>query len=194
MERQSLLASADALMRLMFGRRADLVAGEELAEALQLDQASAHDVLTYAERKGWLEFGLSHFGEILPYVRLTRAGMEYADRLFNDRRDDADKAELTTVFNVSGANSRINISSHDQSINMQTLSAEGLLSDLRAAAEDAIADAAERQAILQSIDQLSASVGSKHFAARYAEFMQHAANHMTVFAPFVPGLTQLLLP
>ena len=37
------------------------------------------------------------------------------------------------------------------------------------------------------------AAGKKSFLLKYNEFVQVAANHMTVFAPFIPLLTKFLV-
>lgn len=46
--------------------------------------------------------------------------------------------------------------------------------------------------IKEQISDMENSVGTKTFAEKYHAFIQSAANHMTLFAPFIPALTQLL--
>ena len=46
--------------------------------------------------------------------------------------------------------------------------------------------------IKERISEMENSVGKKSFAEKYNAFIQSAANHMTLFAPFIPTLTQLL--
>ena len=46
--------------------------------------------------------------------------------------------------------------------------------------------------IIDSIEEMKNNVGKKSFAEKYNSFIQSVANHMTIFAPFIPALTQLL--
>lgn len=46
--------------------------------------------------------------------------------------------------------------------------------------------------IKERIRDLENSVGTKSFVEKYNAFIQSAANHMTLFAPFIPALTKLL--
>ena len=46
--------------------------------------------------------------------------------------------------------------------------------------------------IISAVNNMQESVGTKSFAEKYNNFIQSAANHMTLFAPFIPALTQLL--
>ena len=49
------------------------------------------------------------------------------------------------------------------------------------------------EAIINSIEEMKDNVGKKGFADKYNTFIQNVANHMTIFAPFIPALTQLLI-
>lgn len=44
----------------------------------------------------------------------------------------------------------------------------------------------------ERISDMENSIGTKSFAEKYNAFIQSAANHMTLFAPLIPALTQLL--
>lgn len=46
--------------------------------------------------------------------------------------------------------------------------------------------------IKERISDMENSVGTKSFVAKYNAFIQSAANHMTLFAPLIPALSQLL--
>lgn len=47
--------------------------------------------------------------------------------------------------------------------------------------------------IVTAVDGMQNEVGKKGFLQKYNEFIQAAANHMTVFAPFLPMLTKFLI-
>ena len=47
--------------------------------------------------------------------------------------------------------------------------------------------------IVAAVDEMQNAVGKKGFLQKYNEFVQAAANHMTVFAPFIPLLTKFLV-
>ena len=46
--------------------------------------------------------------------------------------------------------------------------------------------------ILSSVDAMQENIGKKGFAEKYNAFIQSVANHMTIFAPFIPALSALL--
>ena len=61
---------------------------------------------------------------------------------------------------------------------------------------DALREKAEQlpnnEEIKKRINDMEKSVGTKRFPEKYKSFIECVANHMAVFAPFIPALTQLL--
>jgi hypothetical protein len=55
-----------------------------------------------------------------------------------------------------------------------------------------ISDNSTREKYLSETRALERSVGSSKFVERYQQFVSLAADHWTLFAPFIPALTQLL--
>lgn len=51
----------------------------------------------------------------------------------------------------------------------------------------------EEDKIVSAVDEMQASIGKKTFAEKYNAFIQSVANHMTIFAPFIPALSALLM-
>jgi hypothetical protein len=50
----------------------------------------------------------------------------------------------------------------------------------------------EKQDILERLATLEKSINSPSFRQQYTEFISAAANHMTLIAPFIPALTEIL--
>lgn len=91
-----------------------------------------------------------------------------------------------TVVNEGG---RVNINSTDNSINIQVSNdTDRLFSELTTALEET-----EDQALLDSVAELKQSVGTTGYAKKYNQFIQSAANHMTLVAPFLPAISALLV-
>lgn len=118
------------------------------------------------------------------------------DSLFQTkvRRGGSSAQQASTIINnIQGDNARVNMHSVDNSSNY-VLKEEGSaifgqLKELLAASE--IPDA-EAQNIRGSIDQMEASQTKEGFLKGYQDFMTHAATHITVFAPLLGALAQLL--
>ncbi|MEM7667220.1 MAG: hypothetical protein AAF250_15305 [Pseudomonadota bacterium] len=93
-------------------------------------------------------------------------------------------------ISVSGPNSRVNINSTDNSNNANT--SNQVFADMRIAVNEGVSDEVQRQAILAAIDEAEEAKGTAGFTSAYQKLMGSAANHMTVIAPFLPGLSQML--
>lgn len=96
------------------------------------------------------------------------------------------------VFNLNGPNSRINNNSIDASVNSVSMSSTQVFTELRRAVNGAGMEADQREELLTAIAEMETACGTPGFLSRYQAFMQAAANHITVIAPFLPALSQLL--
>ena len=99
----------------------------------------------------------------------------------------------TVVYNVTGPNARVNVSSVDASTNVVNTDVQQLFAEMRKALNDSSIAVDEKSVIATDIDQMEATNGKKSFTERYLNFMQHAANHVQVFQPFVTALAQILI-
>lgn len=98
----------------------------------------------------------------------------------------------TTIYNVQGDNARWNFNSTDKSINVITKSSAEFFTALRECIDAGVAEGEERTKILEAVTVLEQSHGRPSFAQRYTDFIAAAANHMTLLAPFIPALTEML--
>lgn len=114
-------------------------------------------------------------------------------RIRGSIRSNSMADRTTNIYNLTGPNSRVNIQSTDTSTNVVNIDAKQLFAEMRRTLDDASISSDEKTAILAGIDAMDASAGSPSFGQRYAEFMQNAANHVAVFQPFFPALSQLLM-
>lgn len=96
------------------------------------------------------------------------------------------------TFHLEGAHSRVNIQSQDNSVNVSRQTTENIFADMRQVIQTRIANEVERTRILIELNELEAAKGSDRFSQKYQSFIASAANHMTVLAPFIPALTQML--
>lgn len=93
-------------------------------------------------------------------------------------------------YTIHGDNSRVNIGSHDYSINVSD--SAKIFSELRSVIETKVADQNTRSELLKKAQHLEQERGTPTFPKRYTEFIDAAANHMTLLGPFVPALTRFL--
>jgi hypothetical protein len=101
------------------------------------------------------------------------------------------RGATVTNFNLHGPNSRINMNSTDNSVNVASVSNDKMFLQMREAAQS-ISDESERAKILSRLDDLESTRGTSGFLPAYQTFMSVIADHVTVFAPFIPALAQML--
>lgn len=94
------------------------------------------------------------------------------------------------VYHVSGNNARVLNNSVDHSSNVVNISNDKMFQELRALIEAKLPDTG----LISLVNEMEQAKGTIGFAAKYNAFIQSAANHMTVLAPFIPSLTALLMP
>ena len=97
--------------------------------------------------------------------------------------EDAGQSANPPAINVSGTHARVNVNSVDQSINISNPSLPELFLAIRDAVKDQVQDATERAAILNRLDDLEASHGTRDFRERYDRFVAELANHATILNP-----------
>lgn len=97
--------------------------------------------------------------------------------------------KVVNNYNIGSAE-KININSTDNSVTYNiTENDKALMETLNMLAKELD----NSEAIINSIEEMRDNVGKKGFADKYNTFIQNVANHMTIFAPFIPALTQLLI-
>jgi hypothetical protein len=101
-------------------------------------------------------------------------------------------APSSAVYNLYGANPRVNIQSHDASLNVVNVSSENLFAELRKVIEENVPDVQQKADLLGHVDQMEKAKGTPGFTERYKAFVAVIADHFTLIQPFLPALTQLL--
>lgn len=98
------------------------------------------------------------------------------------------RGTITNQFNITHAE-KVNIQSTDFSttynVTANDLSLMDTLKKMAGGLEN-------EQEIVSNIQSMQENIGKKPFAEKYNNFIQSIANHMTIFAPFIPALTALL--
>ena len=98
---------------------------------------------------------------------------------------------MTQNTHFHGDNSRLNVKSIDNSTNIATTSNDQLFVQMQEKAKS-ITNEIERKETLARLDEMEKTRGTGKFMQAYQCFIASAANHMTLFAPFLPLLSQLL--
>ena len=98
------------------------------------------------------------------------------------------RGQVINQYNITNAD-RVNIHSTDNSTTYQiTANDLSILETVRTLAKGLN----NEQEIISAVDEMQDNVGKKGFVEKYNAFIQSVANHMTIFAPFIPALSALL--
>lgn len=98
----------------------------------------------------------------------------------------------TVIYNLNGANPRVNNNSVDASMNVVSTSPDHLFDELRKAIESGVEDSFKKSELLSRVSDLESTRGMPTFLERYKAFVALAADHWGLMQPFVPALTQML--
>lgn len=98
------------------------------------------------------------------------------------------RGQVINQYNISNAE-KVNINSTDNSTNYNISAHDISVMDTLRSLAKGLDNEAE---IVSAVDNMQKNVGKKTFAEKYNAFIQSAANHMTLFAPFIPALSELL--
>lgn len=98
----------------------------------------------------------------------------------------------TTNVTLSGPNARINVNSIDASTNVvngdiDPREFDELINKLKEAVP-----AGERERLVDQVQAMRQVLGSAEYNRAFQDFIQLAANWMTIVAPFIPALTRAL--
>lgn len=89
------------------------------------------------------------------------------------------------------AGGRVLINSTDNSTNI-TVSNATLFVSMQDALEKSQVPTEQKMSLKTTIDAMERAQGTSEFIAKYREFMSEAANHITVFGPYLASLSALL--
>lgn len=108
-------------------------------------------------------------------------------------RSNEPTAKPEVIINhISGNNARVNIGSTDNSTNIVGDHNE-LFSTMNQLIEENIESAIERARLKDLVSKLKENIGKPNFKSAYDNFMEGAANHMTIFVPIISTLSSFLL-
>ena len=102
------------------------------------------------------------------------------------------KKEEGNTYNISTVNGKVNVNSEDHSTNVSIKVEGNIFADIVEAIKSAEIEGKEKENLLYKVSELEKSIGGDSFIPKYKAFLQAAANHMTILAPFIPALSQLL--
>lgn len=99
--------------------------------------------------------------------------------------------EKEPAINIGQITGKVNINSTDNSTNI-TITSSPIFSGLVEAISKSAIEEQQKTQLLARVDAMKQTEGTPRFVQKYKDFMQNAANHMTVISPFVSGLAALL--
>lgn len=96
-------------------------------------------------------------------------------------------------IHVTGPNARVNVDSTDNSTNIvHSPETAAMFHELADIIKTQVVAGGERDALLAQVRLLRETVGGTGYLRAYQDFIQLAANWMTIVSPFIPPLTSLL--
>lgn len=96
------------------------------------------------------------------------------------------------TYNINNESGEIKINSTDNSVNVNINLREedtALFETIKSMAEAM----ENKDEIIAAVNGMQKEVGTKSFLSKYNEFIQATANHIAVFAPFIPMLSKFLM-
>jgi hypothetical protein len=98
---------------------------------------------------------------------------------------------VQNVYHLHGNNSRVNIDTTDQSVNVVNVTNEELFVHLRQLLSEKTSKR-DQDRVLEKLDALENAQNSPTFAQRYTEFIAAAADYVTLLTPFMPALAEMV--
>jgi len=167
------------------------VAVQSTRDNLELPSNITKSTLQILDREGLLHLRITSKGSHI--ATLTGRAFEAVENDFQESGNIADAGQV--VFNLNGdfkgENARINIQSEDKSINVVEKTADELFAELRSIIESEISGSSERNQLLGAVDSMEKAESKSGFMKAYSAFVSAASDHITLFQPFLPALSQL---
>lgn len=98
--------------------------------------------------------------------------------------------QITNIYNLNGLQSKVNINSTDNSVNLLQQNKE-LFDDILMALEN-ISDTKVKDEAINIVNEMKGNIGKPTFKEKYQSFISTLSNYITIIAPFIPALTTFL--
>ncbi|VXB37725.1 conserved hypothetical protein [Exiguobacterium sp. 8H] len=95
-------------------------------------------------------------------------------------------------YYLHGDNSRVNNHSKDYSVNVINASTNEVINEILKVLKESIDDKNEIDRLEKILKDMQNTQNTSLFVDHYKNFVSSAANHMTVLAPFIPALSQMI--
>ena len=126
------------------------------------------------------------------YEGIAGIKAHYQSVVRKETKIEPQRQPTQVVYNLIGPNSRVNIQSVDTSTNLVEVEPNELFEKLRGLIKNSISDEIVSAQLSEKVDELQEAQGTKNFVTKYQQFMALAANHVSILAPFIPALSQML--
>lgn len=110
----------------------------------------------------------------------------------HEEREALRRPAQSIVYNLNGANTRVNNHSTDQSINVVNTSNHELFDEIKKILSEHVNDQDELHELRLLVNNMESSQNTSAFNQAYTKFITSAANHMTILSPVIPALTQMI--
>jgi hypothetical protein len=173
----------------------DEIAEQTIADVMKLRATMIGNAVSTGAKVGMSELpggsGPFYAGLVGQHVTVTAAFIktEIDRRRFMNKKSEQ---ASVNVYHVYGHQPRWNTNSTDNSVNIVNVSTEQVFANLRQQITERVPAGEEQADILERLSALEQEQGRPSFGKRYSDFIASAANHMTLIAPFIPALTEIL--
>jgi hypothetical protein len=116
----------------------------------------------------------------------------YLTKVEFEEKEALRQPSQSIVYNLIGANTRVNNHSTDQSINVVNTSNHELFDEIKKILNDNVADQDELHELRLLVNEMESNQNTSAFNKAYTKFITSGANHMTILSPFIPALTQMI--
>ncbi len=116
----------------------------------------------------------------------------YLTKVEFEEKEVLRQSNQSIVYNLIGANTRVNNHSTDQSINVVNTSNHDLFDEIKKILNDNVANKDELHELRLLVNDMESNQNTSAFNQSYTKFITNAANHMTILSPFIPALTQMI--
>jgi hypothetical protein len=126
---------------------------------------------------------------LLASVRMT-VNLLKQTNLYKIEKGEA-PVEKEHAINIGQIHGKVNINSTDNST-IISIDSSSIYTGISEAITKSTIEEDLKVQLLRQIDEMKYSEGTQSFLQKYKDFMQNAANHMTVISPFIPALSSLI--
>ena len=155
--------------------------------------------LLYLKQEGYIT-GLTvpdFDGEDIITVKLSSKGIKLIEQIetrqkINDAYKEHFSEKSINIFLSDVSHSPIFVQSPNSQVTNTNIKNSEVFSKLKANIEQEISDEKIKRILIDKLSEMQGALNSPNYAILYKEFIQSAANYMTIISPFVPQLTEFI--